>query len=331
MRGLALLLCCTGSLCGLACQDAVTPPDNLSPREFVLQWEDAVLRVQLGEAVPLRLWLRAKRGIACDEPDILSSMEPIEGGKLSATSPGRWIEADEYRYWTRTFELVWLRLDERTLPAFEHTGKQGEVRVVATTEILDFEVRGSLGLKPGSDAEVPLDMIVDAPGPPYWPWIVGLAALMLAFGTGLLFLKKSRSSMRPIVGPVPLSADQEAMRRIKDLERQLEAGQVGGEELIVEVSDILRVWLQIGLSLSSLARTSEEFLASMREGQDLPLDLQQPLTVFIEQCDLVKFAAQDASHELCSRLLGIARQFVMSSRAGVRERGATAGELPKHG
>ena len=315
MRRFALLpaLLCLTSLFMTACREALVIPDNLPEGEFVMQWEDVLPRAQLGQEIPLRLWLRTSPEIESSEPDVPSSMDTTWGGKPTATEPGRWIDKDGYRYFTRAYKLVWFRLDERALPAVEHSGKKGEETVIARTEILDFDVRGSLGASAAGDAEVPAGLIVDAPGKPIWPWLLGLAALVLVLGTGLLFLQKSKSAMHPIGVPAALPADQEALRRIKELARELEAGRIGGEEIVVQVSDILRRWLQAGLMLSSLARTSEEFLASMREGQDLPPPLLQPLYVFLEQCDLVKFAAQSADHELCSRLLAIAKDFVMKS------------------
>ncbi|MCA8972363.1 MAG: VWA domain-containing protein [Planctomycetes bacterium] len=197
----------------------------------------------------------------------------------------------------------------RAKPVSTDSGASGGP-VTAESAVLTLEV-GTVLEEGGSRtaAEVSDEFVVDAPSPPLWPWIVGAFG---ALALGILFrfwMRRRRRDLPAVVAP-RIPPDQQAFARIRELERMLERGEIGGERLVVEASATLRKWLEDGLGQASLARTTDEFLDDLRRTTRFSVVQQNRLQDFLRRCDLIKFAGQEPTQVECKDLLGSVRAFV---------------------
>ncbi|MCX8107988.1 MAG: hypothetical protein N3G20_04215, partial [Verrucomicrobiae bacterium] len=62
------------------------------------------------------------------------------------------------------------------------------------------------------------------------------------------------------------------------------------EPFCVEVSQIVRTYMEQQFNLHAPERTTEEFLAELQDSSLLSLDQKRSLADFLMRCDLVKFA-----------------------------------------
>ena len=83
------------------------------------------------------------------------------------------------------------------------------------------------------------------------------------------------------------------------------------EWFCVEVSHIIRVYLEERFSLHAPDRTTEEFLLELQSSRYLAAEHKQLLANFLSECDMVKFARAEppeqelrSLHEAASRLVG---------------------------
>ena len=147
-------------------------------------------------------------------------------------------------------------------------------------------------------------------GWPLWVWLL-LVLLLLAAGAGVFFWLKRRRELA--AAPVPARPAHEiALEALERLRAQLSAENYLG--FIIEVSRILRVYIQDRFELRAPHRSTEEFLAEASQSQLLTSEHQELLGDFLRQCDLVKFARRSAALGQMERLFLIATQFVQDTR-----------------
>ena len=78
----------------------------------------------------------------------------------------------------------------------------------------------------------------------------------------------------------------------------------------VEVSDVLRTFISRHYALFATQQTSPEFLASIASSPRFSAQDREALAVFLERCDLLKFARVEASSGENMELLREAEAFV---------------------
>jgi hypothetical protein len=153
--------------------------------------------------------------------------------------------------------------------------------------------------------------------PPWWqsPWfivliLVGLAALGLA---GRRFYSNWRARTRRgkaltlAPGEAPHLA---ALRRLAELREQLD--QLGGYRLVIECSWVLRSYIEARFRLQVLYQTTREFLGHTQTHSALSGEQRTTLGLYLDFCDLVKFAQRGASRQEMVRLLDYAVAFVQA-------------------
>ncbi len=306
---LALLL-----LSSLACSPpGPTPPPDVESLAQGARWEGAGSEVALGEAIDMRLWIvvdieQVGGAKAALDPALFASGSllmrkngpEIENARLEPTGDvvrnlreGRLLVSRPYR-------LTWLRMGEQTLPSFEIRVRGGDIKL--STQSLDFEVAGVLTAEDGKDAELPTDLLQEAPTSyRLLYWILGVVVLALVIGWWLQHRLKGR--MHEVDAGPRISAIEEARQRLRQVEIEWKEQQLDGESLVVAVSAVLRTYLQKGLGFHSLTHTTEEFLEELRSSDLVPMTVQTPMAAFLQQCDLIKFAAQGSDAELSRSLL----------------------------
>ncbi|MGB3965763.1 MAG: hypothetical protein WBO45_03465 [Planctomycetota bacterium] len=212
--------------------------------------------------------------------------------------------------WTRT-TLVGKPLrgpGQLTLPPFSCKQKNGDA--VATTAEQTITVTSTL---------VGAAAAIEAPGEPFptpfhgWWWVAaaGLGVVGLAM---VVWLVRGRARVRQHPGEVQVPAHVRALRALERLRAAPRTTPAQIEAFYVEVSAVLRSYLEDRFGLRAPERTTEEFLRELEGGDALARGHRTELERFLSQCDLVKFAAfvpQDGDH---LTTWALAEAFVQSTR-----------------
>jgi hypothetical protein len=196
---------------------------------------------------------------------------------------------------------------------------EGDDPVTASSEELRIEV-GSVLEAGESESDGGFGPGLEDPGPLLLPpgqWIRFWAAvaLLLGLGVGLfLFLRRRRAGV-PLVPPIvelpPHVVALEALRRLR-AEPRATPSQV--EAFYRMVAQALRVYLERRFGLRAPEQTSEEFLQEVERGGPLSASQCIELRPFLQQCDLVKFAAHLPPDREHLETLAMAERFVEATR-----------------
>lgn len=144
-----------------------------------------------------------------------------------------------------------------------------------------------------------------APAPPlawYW-WVVIVVAVAVLAGLLAWYLKRSRPPAPP---PPPVRAHIRARQRLQTALAALS----DPREFCIRVSDALRWYLEEQLTLRAPERTTEEFLGELQISPRLTAAQKAALTMFLESCDLVKFARHEPTEADLLNLHGAALNLV---------------------
>lgn len=147
-------------------------------------------------------------------------------------------------------------------------------------------------------------------------WLLPLAVLGAAAIVGLVgFLavrwwRRRRARPKPARSPEEIAFERlEAARVLIDPPRPREFG--------AAVSDAVRLYIEDRFTARAARRTTEEFLADLRDGRDPALGPQRELLAeFLEHCDLAKFARSPLGRAEMEGLHASALRFI----DGVRPR-----------
>ncbi|GAB4147342.1 MAG: hypothetical protein Fur0037_15530 [Planctomycetota bacterium] len=191
----------------------------------------------------------------------------------------------------------------------EFVAKAADGTADARTGPLKLKVGSVLG-SAGAELEPPAPPF--GPATPWGVW-AGAAAAALA---GLWLLRRSRR--RPVPpSEVSMPAHVKALRALERLRSAPRTTPQQIDAFYVEVSSVLRVYLEGRFGLRAPERTTEEFLAELDQpavGSVLDDDQRRALRRFLSQCDLVKFAAQVPGEEVHEATFAIARDLVEATR-----------------
>ena len=119
--------------------------------------------------------------------------------------------------------------------------------------------------------------------------------------------------------PVPVFVrrtppDQLAIDALQRLRLHLPTDADGISPFVVDVSDVLRRYIEGRFDLHAPARTTEEFLLEVARRDDAVAEREETLGGFLTSCDLVKFARARPGREELLALLATAESFVEETR-----------------
>ena len=144
--------------------------------------------------------------------------------------------------------------------------------------------------------------------------VIGLWLLALALAGGVGYWLARRARQRPAdQGPVtedpPRPAHEVAYEELDWLESSELLGQGRIKEYYIDVSDIIRRYLEGRYSIRAPEMTSREVLEQL-ENTDVAWDVHDRFTAFMEHCDLVKFAKHRPGPTACGLIVPDARGLV---------------------
>ena len=210
---------------------------------------------------------------------------------------------------TAVLTLAAFELGELEIPSFT----VGVTSAAGVTELVTdpFGIAVvSVGLDEGQD-------IRDIRGPlsiPRSMLVIGLwvLALALAAAGGWWLARRARQPTTddgPIAEGPPRPAHEIAYEQLDWLETSGLLGQGRIKEYHIEVSDIMRRYLEGRYAIRALEMTSREVLEQLGDA-GVSWDVHDRFTAFMEHCDLVKFAKHRPSPTACALIVPDARALV---------------------
>lgn len=196
-----------------------------------------------------------------------------------------------------------LNYDVTSFVVGEHTISTGNVQFVhgdGTTTAVPFPVAKFAVRSTLVGANTPWR---DIKGLADWPaeiprWLTGLLLIAVLAAIAALAVHRFLTKPRTILHyPPPLEPYQVALKALRDL---LAKGWIESENVepfYIELSSIIRRYLEDRFGLRAPERTTEEFIREAATSRSLSSDHQMLTSVFLEQCDLVKFARHQPGRE----------------------------------
>jgi len=167
----------------------------------------------------------------------------------------------------------------------------------------------------GSTELQPIELVpLDWPAPSYLRpllWTLGiLAALVAAY-----FLVRWALNRRLTIVhlPLPRPAHETALAALDDLAARHAADPIPPEPFVVELSDILRRYLEERFALHAPTSTTDEFIRAAASANLLEPRHQALVADFLRQSDLVKFARASLSPSEQSSAIELARRVVLET------------------
>lgn len=178
-------------------------------------------------------------------------------------------------------EFVDRRPDHRPAP-------EGEDAYELLTERIDFTVSSVLPSAGASEFVPPLGELPRLPTPmeSARPWIFGGTAFVIVVGTTIVLL------LRAAHRKVRKSPYEVAIARLRALQEFPRATEDEIDRFYVELSGIVRRYLEEQFELRAPESTTEEFLDRASRSTALTDDHRSLLVGFLQRADLVKFAHQ---------------------------------------
>lgn len=137
-----------------------------------------------------------------------------------------------------------------------------------------------------------------------WPWLVaGVAGLAVLGFVAALWQRRAAERCR-------VTAWDRAMRRLEALSGRGLPAPDEADGWYVELSDIVRRYIEDQYGVRAPELTTEEFLQEARRSADLSGSRRELLTAFLERCDRVKFAAYSPEQRESDEALTLARRFL---------------------
>ncbi len=141
---------------------------------------------------------------------------------------------------------------------------------------------------------------------PVWTWIIlGVITILAILGVYLFARKRTE---KVIVPPKPWVLAEEALSKLID------RLPLPAESVFVELTDIVRYYIEAVYDIPATERTTPEFLLEMkRDGAKMSADHSLLLTDFLTAADMVKFARLEASQSQIDAAIKKAQRFVVET------------------
>ena len=313
-------------------QETLQRTSRRGPVEAVVRLEPPAPRI--GDAVTLHLTVTAEEGVELLMPRFGAALERFQ---ILDFATDETVDAEGRTQATQRYELLPARSGRQTVPPImiefvdrrpdATPAPEGLDAYELLTERLAFEVQSVVPDDAEADLHPRLGALpLQVPGAPArWPRVVLLLCILVAlpFAWRAWMRWRRRARRR--------SAYDIAVQRLARLLTMPRGAPVELDAFYVELSAIVRTYLENRFELRAPELTTEEFLAATGGSPDLSAAHQVLLREFLRQADLVKFAHVVPGPADVEASVAAARRFLeetresTAGREGRGRRGATAG------
>ncbi len=235
----------------------------------------------------------APEGLALQLPELPSDFPglDVEAGAVSTETLGNGRER-----WRRTFELDPIEVKTYALPSLEVTWEDGSAQLpplaFMVRELTEAETARAEQFEDIAGPEAALRGQGNA-----WWTVGGLAALLLSALAVAAYLR--RRAKRDAYAPPPPPPWEVALQRLRELRRRNLPQHGRYEAYYVDLSAILRYYIEDRFHLRAPEQTTPEFLEAAQESGLLTGEQETFLAEFLRHSDRVKFARyRPASDEM---------------------------------
>jgi hypothetical protein len=294
-------------------KDAITKPVENGPVKVVEKVWPA--KPTLGDPIYLRVEIDAKAGASVNAEFQEAGDQKMGRFEVKGFTRAPHVNADGGSHEVQTYTLDAPASGKQRIPPlrFEMIDARGSA---GKQEILTDEVPLDIApvntAKVGAslhDAEGKLDP--DVGGTP-WLLILGLASLVAVLGSGGLLLWRAMRKRASVAAQ--RSAYDDAVARLRLLEDRGAPAADDADAWFVDLSAIVRSYLERRYVIRAPELTTEEFLLEAARSGRLSNDHRALLEAFLERCDRVKFAGYRPDSEESLASLKAARAFVEDTR-----------------
>ncbi len=258
-------------------------------------------QVPLLQELTLRLYLYADK-------DLDVKFTPQVPVGFSGDLAQVWQPFGDGRMQVSTMQLRPLDFGTLVIPDFEVTVGDRTV----TTDALQVQVVSVLA----KDADV---QAAEAPAPPFparsYFWLSILLILFSQMVLAVIILFLRRRNLRAVRNVLVVRpAHQRALRALQQLRDLPLETTAQVEQFYVQVSQILRFYLEERFALRAPEWTTEEFLLAAQSNDNLDAQQRLHLQEFLQRCDLVKFAAVLPEAQAHEETFKTAEDFIQQTR-----------------
>ena len=295
--------------CGAMLVAMALPLSSLAAQARVTTAVDPA-RVTVGDRITLTVTVEHDRATRVEWPDSLdlTPFEVLDASALPSTSTGGLSRS------TAVLTLTVFELGELEIPSFS----VAVVDADGAREVLATDAWGVEIVSVGSDESGDIRDIRGPLGIPMSAWRMALWVLLPLLAAALLWFAARRLRPREdetsdsTRGPLERPAHEIALEALAALEASpmLERGQV--KEYHIEVSDILRTYVERRFRVDALEMTTREVLAGLERAR-VDASFRDGLRAFLDQCDMVKFAKVRPDADVSRQVLELGRRLVQRS------------------
>jgi len=286
------LLCCFAVLCLMLQNFCFSAEGGLEKLPVEVTASVDRDKVTIGDKITYTITVKAERNIEVKFPEFAENL----GGfviKNFGSSKKTWFKNITYRQW---YVLDTYTSGEYTIPQVIIKYRQrGDSRwqEVAADEVT-VEVESVL--QNAEDASDIRDIAGPIGFPVRIPWYLWTALILVLSGaSAVFFLSKHRKAQEDFIPPKPAhEIAYEALQRLKNKD-YLKHGQA--KMYYIELSDIVRRYLENRFNLRAPHMSTEEFLNTVKNNKLLSYEQKNLLREFLSHCDLVKFAKYEPPHK----------------------------------
>lgn len=273
---------------------------------------------RLGDSLLLTLTVTAEASVAVEMPafgDALGRFAIID------FTPREEVASDGASTASQRYTLEAPLSGRHRIPRLriEYTDERGGVAEAQTRELLTEELPFTIEsvLPDGTvvDTLLPMRAPLEEPGPGVAFWGTGTAigvAGLAALGIWLWSRRRAMTTLRERE-----TAFERAMQRLERLELQGVPDDAAAGPWYVELSDIVRRYIEERLAVRAPELTTEEFLREAGRNVEFSRSHRDLLADFLARCDQVKFAAHRPGAEESRKALEAARRFLAETRDAV--------------
>ncbi len=300
-------------------KDALTKTTENGPvKATVTVWPS---KPSLGDAIYLRLDVDAPAGVSIDAPFQEAGDQRMGRFQVTGFSRDTQHKSDGGVHERQTYTLEAPASGKHRVPPLRlemvdtRPGQGSEVG--KTQEILTEEV--PIDVAPVKAEQIAAELkpapgkLDENVGGPPWTWILLGGSLLLMLGAGGTLAWRVLGTKRRIAEQ--RSAYEDAIAALASLQKRGAPTAADADAWFVELSSIVRAYLERRYEIRAPELTTEEFLQEAARARELTAEHRAQLTAFLERCDRVKFAGYRPDEAESLATLQAARAFVEDTKA----------------
>ncbi len=323
--GFALLMC-AASACSHASTNDTTPETIEPTKDAVAKTTEngpvkVTIRVwpkapTLGDPIYARLEIEAPPGVSIDAPFQEAGDQKLGRFRIVGFTRGNHAGSGGNLVQEQTYTLEAPSSGRHRIPPLRlemvdsRNGKQAPQEVLSEevpieiapvkTEAIDAQLRPAVG-------ELDPDV-----GGTSWLTILVIVSAIAVAGSGSILAYRAFRARRRIARQ--RSAYDDAVAKLQQLEERGAPGSAAADGWFVELSAIVRDYLESRYDIRAPELTTEEFLTVAVARAELTTEHRALLVAFLERCDRVKFAGYRPDADESIATLKSARGFVEDTR-----------------